>query len=154
MRTIALLLTMLAQAPVAPGPMATPPGWMPETLRAEALAKDGKHLEAAGVYERYSATQPWFPAAHYLRVGHLLAAGRADLVAAALATARRQIPKDPPMRAEAAMFVTSLADTPGLSRVETRRLLDEALALTDEALAINPRFGDALRQKASTLEAR
>ena len=140
-----------AQAAMAPHPMATPPGWMRETLRAEELAKAGKRLEAAAIYERYSETVPWFPAAHYARV-QLLEAGRADLVPGALTRARAAIPATAPMRREAAMFVLNIAEmVPTLPRAERVRLVAEAHALADEAMKADPRFGDALRMKASIL---
>jgi hypothetical protein len=141
-----------AQAAMAPHPMATPPGWMRETLRAEELAKAGKRLEAAAIYERYSETVPWFPAAHYARVQLLLEAGRADLVPGALTRARAAIPATAPMRREAAMFVLNIAEmVPTLPRAERVRLVAEAHALADEAMKADPRFGDALRMKASIL---
>ena len=77
-----VVFALSASQAVVPGPMATPPGWMDETLRAEALIERGQHLEAAAIYERYSAGQPWFAAAHYLRIGALLDAGRTESVPA------------------------------------------------------------------------
>ena len=145
-------LAMPVQAQMEPQPMATPPGWMRETLRAEDLAKAGKRLEAAAIYERYSETVPWFPAAHYVRVQLLLEAGRADLVPAALTRARAAIPTTAPMRREAAMFVLNIAEMVStLPRAEKARLVAEAHALADEAMKADPRFGDALRMKASIL---
>ncbi|BCS34373.1 hypothetical protein TBR22_A36030 [Luteitalea sp. TBR-22] len=144
---------LAAQAAVVPGPMATPPGWMQATRQAEALAKDGKAMEAADIYEKYSATQPWFPAAHYLRVELLLSAGRRDLVPPALATARANVPRDAAMREEAAMFLKSAASRPGVARPDARLLLDEAKSMLDEVLKTDPRARDVLTQKAAVLEA-
>ena len=141
-----------AQAQMQPQPMATPPGWMDATLRAEALMKRGAHMDAASIYEQYSATVPWFPASHYLRVQALLKAKRTDLVAAALAAARTGIPRTAPMRSEAAMFALSVvADVPGLPRADVSRLITEAHALADEAMAADPRSGEAMRMKARVL---
>lgn len=148
-----MTLMMLAQAADVPGPMATPTGWMPATSRAEALAKEGKTLEAAEVYEQYSAKVPWFPASHYLRVELLLKGGRRDLVPAALARARQGIPPDAAMRAEAAMFLKSVASGSGVSRQDARLLLDDARAMLDAVLKVDPGSRDVLTQKASVLEA-
>lgn len=147
-----LLLLVVLQQPVEPGPMATPPGWLAETLRAEALIERGQPLEAAAVYDKYSATQPWFPAAHYLRVGALIDAGRSDLVADALDRARRAIPRTAPLRREAAMFVLDIvASREQLPREDARRLVDEARALADDALVVDPSFTEGLTMKASVL---
>jgi len=56
------------------------------------------------------------------------------------------------MRREAAMFVLNIAEmVPTLPRAERVRLVAEAHALADEAMKADPRFGDALRMKASIL---
>lgn len=148
---IAVLLLVATQQ-ADPAPMATPPGWLAETSRAEALIAQGQPLEAAAVYDKYSATQPWFPAAHYLRVGALIDAGRSDLVADALERARRAIPHTAPLRREAAMFVLDLVATREmLPREEAQRLVTEARALVDEALTVDPSFAEGLTTKASVL---
>lgn len=147
---IAAVMTTATQA--QPGPMATPPGWMPATLQAEALVKEGRFLEAATIYEKYSATQPWFPAAHYLRADALLRAGKLDEVRAVLAAARKNVPRTAPMRSEAAVFATALVDAPAkLSAADVKWLLSEAHALADEALKMDPKSPDALRAKANIL---
>ena len=153
MGRVLLMVVMLAQGAVTPGPMATPPGWMPATLKAEALVKEGKPLEAAAIYEAYSQKVPWFPASHYARVDALLVAGQRSQVPAVLAAARRGIPIDAPMRAEAAMFLTSVASKPSVSRADAQLLLDDARSMLDEVLKKAPRSRDALMQKASVLEA-
>lgn len=147
-----VLLLLTTTQPAEPGPMATPPGWPDETRRAEALIEGGQPLEAAAVYDKYSATQPWFPAAHYLRVGALIDAGRSDLVADALDRARRAIPRTAPLRREAAMFVLDIVSArEQLPREEAQRLVVEARALVDDALAVDPTFTDGLTLKASVL---
>lgn len=149
---VCLVLLLTVTQPAEPGPMATPPGWPDETRRAEALMERGQPLEAAAVYDTYSATHPWFPAAHYLRVGALIDAGRSDLAAGALDRARRAVPRTAPLRREAAMFVLDIVATrEKLPRDEAQRLVAEARALVDDALAVAPTFTDGLTMKARVL---
>lgn len=140
--------------PGAPPPtMENPPaGWDRESMRAEALSRAGRPVEAASAMEPWIAAYPAFTVAHYTRVQYLAQAGKPEPLAKALAAARAAMPKTVEARREAVMFLTGTVDmTETLAAPQVQMLVAEARALADQAMALAPRDPVTFLSKARVL---
>jgi tetratricopeptide (TPR) repeat protein len=138
-----------AAADTAP---AEPPGFAAARESGDALVKRKEYAQAAAVYEKFIRSDPAFPPPHYLRLGALLAAGQSAVVDDALRAARAAIPATPESREMMATYLVDLEmRTPGLAATDAKKLLADAVAVLDEAIALKPQFLEALVYKAVAL---
>jgi tetratricopeptide (TPR) repeat protein len=126
-----------------------PPGYKAARDAADALYQRKEYPQAAAIYEKFVKSHPAFPPPHYLRLGALLAAGQRDVVDAALKAARTAVPATADSRYMMATYLVELEmKTPALSAADARKLLNEAVLVLDDALALKPGFADAVVYKA------
>ena len=113
---------------------------------------DGNRLADAETYARQLVREDPTAVDVYAQLSSILGkADRADEATAVLLQARTAVPRDLEPQRRLGLYMWQLVQaSPRLSHRHTRMLLDEALAIADEALASTP-DDDALRFKAAVL---